>query len=200
NTKLKQSQYPLATQYSVDYVVGNISKKMNLEEDILLMYITSHGSKQATVTFDHNAIKMNDLSAKYLADILEKNSVKRKILMISACYSGSFIEPLKSDNTLIITSASDKDTSFGCADDSEMTWFAKAFFEEGDGNVLDFVNRFHIATKKVTQWEKQKDYEASNPQIYCSADIVDYLNVKILNRSQVFDEKLCNNKPWWQFW
>jgi len=38
-----------------------------------------------------------------------------------------FIEPLKDDNTLIITAADAFHSSFGCEYDSDYTWLARRF-------------------------------------------------------------------------
>ncbi len=50
--------------------------------------------------------------------------------MVSACYAGGFIEPLKDDRTLVITAADAHHTSFGCGAESDFTYFGKAYFDQ----------------------------------------------------------------------
>jgi len=47
--------------------------------------------------------------------MLVDSNIKWKVLVVSACYSGGFVEPLKDANTVVITAADDKSSSFGCA-------------------------------------------------------------------------------------
>jgi hypothetical protein len=50
------------------------------------------------------------------------------VIVISACYSGSFIPALQSPETLIITASAADKTSFGC-NEADYTYFGRAFFD-----------------------------------------------------------------------
>ncbi len=57
------------------------------------------------------------VSANTLADALERSNIRRRVIIISACFSGSWIPRLANDDTIIMTAASAYRTSFGCAED-----------------------------------------------------------------------------------
>jgi len=117
-----------------------------------------------------------DLHAQQLADILESTAIKWKVIVISSCYSGKFIEPLKNDTTLIITASDGDRTSFGCADENEFTSFGEAYFKIALNQTKDFVEAFDIANSKVAEKEKTfKSEKHSNPQIHKPKKIVEYL-------------------------
>ena len=66
-----------------------------------------------------------------LADALKTNpGIRWKVVVVNACYSGGFVDALRDDSTLVITSARADRTSFGCGADSDITYFGKAFLAE----------------------------------------------------------------------
>ena len=65
------------------------------------------------------------------------------VVMVSACYSGQFIQPLRADNRIIMTAASATRPSFGCSEAQEYTFW--------DGCVID-----HFA--RSTTWENLYDH------------------------------------------
>jgi hypothetical protein len=85
--------------------------------------------------------------------------------VISACFSGGFIEPLKDDNTLIITAADAFHSSFGCEYDSDYTWFSQAFYDEALSETFSFVDAFEAAKEAVGDRERAEGYPPSNPQM-----------------------------------
>jgi hypothetical protein len=87
------------------------------------------------------------------------------VIVISACFSGGFIEPLKDDNTLIITAADAFHSSFGCEYDSDYTWFSQAFYDEALSETFSFVEAFEAAKEAVRDRERAEGYPPSNPQI-----------------------------------
>ena len=103
--------------------------------------------------------------------MLADSGIKWKIIVISACYSGGFIEALKDDNTLILTASDATHTSFGCETDSDFTWFSKAYFdqalrEQAQQGRYSFTEAFERAKVLVAEREKAAGHEPSNPQMH----------------------------------
>jgi hypothetical protein len=99
---------------------------MNGESDILFLVLTSHGSPDGlAVTAGRRA---ETLKPSTLAEMLERTGVRRKVVVISACYSGVFIPRLANADTLVITAADANHASFGCEDKAKWTYFGDAFF------------------------------------------------------------------------
>ena len=99
---------------------------MNGESDILFLVLTSHGSPDGlAVTAGRRA---ETLKPSTLAEMLERTGVRRKVVVISACYSGVFIPRLANPDTLVITAADADHPSFGCRDKAKWTYFGDAFF------------------------------------------------------------------------
>lgn len=170
-------QYPLATRRSLAASLDDISSKMNSDEDILFLYLTSHGSSDHEFVLRHDSIKLPALSAAELATQVDKTGIKWRVVMVSACYSGGFIEPLKNDFTLILTAAASDKRSFGCSEESELTNFAKALFREVLATDTDLAlpEAFENAKQLLAKWEEEDELEASNPQIHAPQAIIDKL-------------------------
>ncbi len=170
---------PLATVNALAMSLNEIEKKMNIDEDILFLYLTSHGSAEHEFNIQLSGLNLPDIPAKKLADVLNQTKIKWKVIFISACYSGGFIPLLENENTLIITAARHDRKSFGCGDLSEITYFAKAYFQEALPKSEDFISAFALAEQVVTKWEDEDfpDSEHSVPQISVGAGIEHQLHV-----------------------
>ena len=59
-------------------------------------------------------LELAPLTPTALARMLHDSGIKWRVIVVSACYSGGFIEPLRDDNSIVITAAAPDRTSFGC--------------------------------------------------------------------------------------
>ena len=168
------NEYPLATFSSIKTAIEGVAKKMNKEEDILILYMTSHGSQNFDFILGHDQIELFDISALQLKNILKDSGINWKVVFVSACFSGGFIDYLKDDGTLIFTAADEESTSFGCSEESEMTYFGKAFFKEvfAKGVSDSLVETFEKAVRIIEQWETDEKLDASNPLMYAPEPIL----------------------------
>ena len=71
-----------------------------------------------------------DLRPEDVAAVLDREGIRNRIVVVSACYSGVFVKPLANDNTIVLTAADEKSTSFGCSNEREWTYFGDAFFNQ----------------------------------------------------------------------
>jgi len=85
--------------------------------------------------------------------------------VVSACYSGGFIDALKGPTTMVITAARADRTSFGCGSKSDITYFGRALFVAGLNDQDNFPAAFSEASKLVRDWESKAGEEHSEPQI-----------------------------------
>ena len=97
--------------------------------------------------------------------MLGSAGVRHRIVIISACYSGVFLRPLANDDTLVITAADSKHSSFGCQDKVKWTYFGDAFFNTALRRTADLRQAFNEARAIVRQRELHYHLVPSNPQI-----------------------------------
>lgn len=173
NSQRSLGEHPLATRTSISAAINRIAERMDKEQDIFFLYITTHGSKNKQLSLNHNGLALTDVEAKWLGDLLKATGIKHRVIVLSACYSGGFIDELRDPQSLIITSAAADKTSFGCADDSLFTYFGRAYFQESLKPGVDFEQAFFEAKKLVSTWEKEQKITKSNPQIHPNAQVVE---------------------------
>ncbi len=164
---------PLANSTNLTTALTHIGQIMQPEEDILLIYLTSHGNKESGITVSlgggHSFL---NLSAGLLKEILDASGIKNKIIFISACFSGAMIDTIKDDNMMIITSAAKNKSSFGCSDDAPLTFFADAYFKQALIETTNLEKAFDIAKEIISNREIEEDLSPpSNPQIFIGKNI-----------------------------
>ncbi|TLZ21777.1 MAG: hypothetical protein E6K34_04065 [Gammaproteobacteria bacterium] len=101
-----------------------------------------------------------------LRQALDDAEIRWRVVVVSACYAGVFLDELKSDTTAIITAADATHTSFGCEDDRELTWFGEAFLKDSLTSSPSLEDAFHKAAALVARREDAEHQAHSNPQLY----------------------------------
>lgn len=171
NNHKKVKEVPLASVTNLERSLEYIADIMDKQQDILFLFLTSHGSSDHTLSVSLRGLPLNDLPAKKLSEIIKKTGIKWKVLVVSSCYSGGFINQLKDDYTLIMTASKSDHVSFGCSDEAEFTYFGRAFFKNSLANTPSFIAAFNMAAKLVSNWEDQEEYSHSEPQIFATEKI-----------------------------
>ena len=129
---------PLATRTNLYEALSGIAATMDVNEDILLLFLTSHGSHDHQLYVAMGAMPLDQLTPADIRDALDAAHIRWRVIVISACYSGGFIPALREAHTMIITAARSDRTSFGCGSDSQITWFSKAFLVDALNHTTDF--------------------------------------------------------------
>jgi len=163
---------PLANVYNLERVLHAVAGKMDVSDDVLMLFLTSHGSKNGSIDVSLTPLNLRALDAESLRDVLDSAGIQWRIIVVSACYSGSFIEALKNDNTIIVTAASAERTSFGCSSDRDLTYFGEALFRDALASEPDFLMAVESARKIVTAREIEEKLEPSEPQLIVGAGML----------------------------
>ena len=166
---------PLASPTALRYALNAIAARMRLDSDVLFLSLSSHGSKDGEISVRNGMLALNDLSASDLAAALRESGIKWKVIVVSACYAGKFIEPLRDDDTIIIAAAAADRTSFGCSDDRELTYFGEAFYRDALPAASDLKTAFEKASAEIAARERAEGKEASNPQAHFGRAVVEHL-------------------------
>jgi hypothetical protein len=165
NNEQKVDELPLATVTNLDHALKAIGARMDPAEDILFLFLTSHGSRDGSLSVSLGDLSFRPLTAPVLATVLAESGIRWKVLVVSGCYSGTFLDALKDDRAVVISAARADRTSFGCSDGAEFTYFGRAFFEQALNHTASFTEAFAIASKLVAEWETKENRERSEPQM-----------------------------------
>lgn len=166
---------PVATRENLRRAVQAIAERSG-PEDLVFIYLTSHGSRTHELNLDQPRLQLADLPASDLADLLKPLADRDKVVVISACYSGGFIPALKDDKTLVMTAARADRVSFGCSEEADFTYFGRALFAEALQQTDDLQKAFELARQAVAEREQADGFEPSEPQIWAPAAVLDHWN------------------------
>jgi len=155
---------PIATKTSILRGLKTIGQQMNADEDVLFLTLSSHGDENV-IQLANPPLAMDNLDAAWLREALDASGIRWRVIVVSACYSGSFIDELASPTTVIITASAADKMSFGCTNSAEMTYFGQAFFAESLRENTSFSDAFKDAAYRVQERELYMGFEPSEPQM-----------------------------------
>lgn len=187
NAPVDYTLVPFATTENMTQVFSAIGQRTNASpDDVLIVYLVSHGSPDAAL---QSALPGNipilAVSADSLAIALERAHVKRRVIIISACFSGSWIPRLATDDTIIMTAASADRTSFGCAEDRPLTYFGDAFLNGPLSRGASLAESFEGAKKTVTKWETDEKLLNSEPLFFVGRNMESFWRALAPNAAPV---------------
>ena len=97
--------------------------------------------------------------------MIDESGLTNLIVVVQACYSGSFVDNLAAPDRMVITAAAADRTSFGCATENFWTEFGRVYFDKALRDTGDFRLAFDTAKEAIVRREKDKGLTPSNPQI-----------------------------------
>lgn len=169
-------KYLVATDTNLAAVLKTYSALMN-NDDVLYLYFTSHGSRDHKLTVDFPPYAVQDFGPNEIRQMLDEAGIKWRVIVVSACFAGGFVAPLQSPDTLIATAADASNTSFGCADDRDFTYYGEAIFKNlMSTRGLSLVPALDQARAEVYAMETtMRTDHHSNPQFFEGKEIHKHL-------------------------
>jgi hypothetical protein len=162
---------PIASVTSLQRTLAHIGQIMNRDDDVLFLYLTSHGSEDQRFSLEFWPLRLRNLDPATLRQMLDASGIRWRIIVVSSCYSGGFIQPLKDERTLVVTAADAHHMSFGCGAESEFTYFGKAYADEALRVSYSFTDAFQTARRSIEAREHAEGRVPSNPQIYVGSEM-----------------------------
>ena len=162
---------PMATRENLRRAALTLAERTG-PEDLIFIYLTSHGTSEHELVLDQPRMELPDLPADELAAVLAPLKNRDKIIVISSCYSGGFIPALKDERTLIITASRADRVSFGCSEEANSTYFGDALFAQALNQTDDLEQAFKLAKATVAERELADSFEASEPQMWAPKGVI----------------------------
>lgn len=166
---------PLANRHNLERAINGVAGQMDRGEDILVLFVSSHGSEDASIAVEFEGLGMADIYAADIRAMLDNAGVKWRVVIVSACYSGTFIPPLQSPTTLVMTAAAADKSSFGCSSENAWTYFGRAYFAEALARTGDLIHAFRLAETRIAAREATEHKEPSQPQMRVGERIAEHL-------------------------
>ncbi|MDP2764933.1 MAG: C13 family peptidase [Brevundimonas sp.] len=132
-----------------------------------LLYFTSHGVPTAMVFGDEPRMTP-DMMANLVRGAC---GTRPTVVIVSACYSGIFVNALAAPNRMVLTAASRERTSFGCGADETYPWFDGCVIETLP-TATDFLALAAGTRACVARKETERGVSpASEPQMFVGAEM-----------------------------
>lgn len=164
-------EFPIASVTNLGRALKRVGEAMNASEDLLFLFVSAHGDRDYRLSASQPPLELAALTPAALARMLHESGVKWRVIVISACYSGGYIEPLRDANTLVITAAAPDRSSFGCEAGRDFTYFGQAFFRDALAKTRSFTAAFDAAKEIVGRQEAAEKLTPSLPQMWVGAAI-----------------------------
>jgi hypothetical protein len=158
-------QLPIASATNLRRALRAIGERINRDEDVVMLYLTSHGSADHQFSVSFSPLALQNITPSVLKTMLDEAGIKWRVIVVSACYSGGYVGPLKDEQTLVLTAADSTHTSFGCGAESDFTYFGRALFDEELRKTRSLAEAFDKAKASIRARELAQGYQPSNPQI-----------------------------------
>jgi Peptidase C13 family len=171
NDRRDLETHPLATISGLTYALRGLAQKMDVDRDILFLSLSSHGSSDPELSVSNGSLPLEQVTPDNLSAALRDSGIRWRVIVISACYAGGFIDALKDEHTAIIAAADADRTSFGCSDDRDLTYFGEAFYRDALPGADSLRQAFGVASLAISKREQQEDVIPSRPQAYFGAEI-----------------------------
>jgi hypothetical protein len=166
NSRDALEEFPIASVTNLERALRRVAAQMNGDEDTLFLYLSAHGYADHRLSAVQPPLELASLTPTALGRLLDTVAIKWRVIVVSACYSGGYIEPLRDENSIIITASSAERTSFGCETGRDFTYFGEAYFRDALGRTRSFTEAFALAKDEVAKREREEGLEASLPQMW----------------------------------
>ena len=160
-----RDSYPLASVAGLEQTLKVLASRMNLDEDVLVLFLTSHGSADG-LEVANGSLPLEQLAPADLRAELDAAGIRWRVVVVSACYAGVFMDALKSETSAVVAAADAGHSSFGCEDDRELTWFGEAFLKDSLPRSASLQDAFRQAAALIAHREDADHQIHSNPQLY----------------------------------
>lgn len=145
--------YPAADPNNFNAAIGAIGRIIDPKEDLVAIFVTSHGGQDGAVAIQEAGRMGGALRAVHLRNSLQAAGINTKLVIVSACFSGHFILPFTDPNTVVLTAAAADKTSFGCEPNREWTYFGDALFNHALRGGGSLMSAYDEALTLITKWE-----------------------------------------------
>jgi hypothetical protein len=152
-----------------------VAEIMDRQEDVLVLYSTSHGVPDRGLVFKDADRGTALLSPAPFGELLDSLGAKNRLLILQACYSGQFVPVLEGPGTIVVTAAAADRSSFGCQAGNDWTFFGDALVNHAFRQPLPLDIQFRRAKALIAAAEDREKLLPSNPQISIGSDTAKWL-------------------------
>jgi hypothetical protein len=161
---------PQGSPANLATILAAIAAKMDVKEDVLVLYTTSHGDPKLGLVYKDGENGFGMIAPKRMKALFDDLGIERRILFLSACYTGVFVPEMSTNDSIIFTAASSARPSFGCTPGNDWTFFGDALINNALRKPQPLEKATDEASGLISSWEAKMSLQPSMPQIAIGED------------------------------
>jgi hypothetical protein len=149
NSPATVAERPFASITHLREVLLEIGDIIDTDDDVVMVYVTGNSNADHTLTAVNPPLELAALSPQGLKQLLDAANIRWRIIIVSTCEAGAWIDALKDDETIVIASSAAGVRGAECAGSLRPGAFASAFFGDAMRRSDDIRAAFDIARKQL---------------------------------------------------
>jgi hypothetical protein len=149
NSPLTVAERPFATITHLRKVLLEIGDVINADEDVVMVYLTGGSGKSHTLAAVNPPLDLVALSPQGLRQLLDAAGIRWRIVVVSTCYAGAWVDALQDDETVVIASSGADVRADDCEGGLRPTSFGDAFFANAMRRNDDLGHAFDAARRTL---------------------------------------------------
>lgn len=156
--------FAAATQANLGLVFSRVGAWSDQYPITVVVLLSSHGNVDQ-LAIERGGRAYAPLRTSALSAWLHRiNPQAPTAVLLSACYSGSFVPALGDGSRVLLTASAADRSSFGCSPKSTNTWFIESLLDQGMRPELSWSESFKRTAKRVDAKEREMKLLPSLPQ------------------------------------
>jgi hypothetical protein len=165
NSPLTVAERPFATITHLREVLLQIGDLIDADDDVVMVYLTGSTSPDHSLTAVNPPLELVGLSPQGLKQLFDAAGIRWRIVVVSTCYAGAWVDALKDDETAVIASSARDVHGNDCAGGIATSAFGEAFFTEGMRRNDDLRLAFDVARKGLARSHAPEPVMSIGPSI-----------------------------------
>ncbi len=174
------ADWPQATARNIALVMKKVSALARAEDKVVVLMSTHGNVDILSINIDNQY--REPIRPVWLNQALTDLRGKPALVLLSACYSGSFVAPLSAPDRVILTAAAKDRASFGCDVQSSNTYFIDALVNQPAPLERSIVQIMERARTEVDERERRNRLSPpSRPQMFIGQAVEEWASRPLAN-------------------
>ena len=165
NSPLTIAERPFATITNLREVLLEIGDLIDADDDVVMVYLTGSSRPDHTLNAVNPPLELVGLSPLGLKELLDAAGIRWRIVVVSTCNAGAWVEALQDDETAVIASSAADVHGSDCNGGMSASAFGEAFFTEAMRRNDDLAGAFDAARKGLARMHAPEPVMSIGPSI-----------------------------------
>ena len=179
NSPLTVADRPFATITHLREVLLEIGDIIDADEDVVMIYLAGSPGANHTLAAVNPPLELVGLSPQGLRELLDAAGIRWRIVVVSTCEAGAWIDALQDADTVVIASSAADVRGKDCTGGLAPTSFGQAFFSDGMQRYDELPRAFDVARDRLAERHAPAPVMSMGPAI---AEHLKTLKAKHANR------------------